>query len=162
MKPLRLSPPLYLGIAMIAIAVLVSSCGSPPTDSTQPTVPSEPTESAETSPAATEPAPTPSETPQPDNMSSDLSQSANVPDQVVNQVKTAIAQSADVSTEAIQITSAEPQTWPNGCLGLASADEFCTQMLVEGWRIEATDGETTWIYRTDATGSQVRQETRMT
>lgn len=149
MKPARIAPYLRAGIALIAIAILASSCGSPSSESAQPTAPNEATESpapVETTPTAPEPAGS-----QPTN--------ATLPDQVANQVKAAIAQSAGVSAEAIQITSAEPQTWPNGCLGLANADEFCTEALVEGWQVEATDGATTWTYRTDATGSQVRPET---
>ncbi len=159
MKPARISPPSLLGIALIAIAVLISSCGSPSIESPQPTSPPEsiapespaPAESVEATPAS--PAPiTPPEAERP------MSDPASLPDQVANQVKTAIAQSANISAEAIQITNAEPHTWPNGCLGLANPDEFCTQALVEGWQVEATNGETTWTYRTDATGSQIRPE----
>lgn len=155
MKPARISPPFLLGIALFAIAVLISSCGSPSAEFTEPAPPPEsiapestaPPESAETMPAS----PTPPEAER-------QSDTANLPDQVANQVKTAIAQSANISADAIQITSAEPHTWPNGCLGLANPDEFCTQALVDGWQVEATNGETTWTYRTDATGSQLRPE----
>lgn len=144
MKPARISPPFLLGIALFAIAVLISSCGSPSAEFTEP---APPPESAETTPA--DPTPTEAER---------QSDTANLPDQVANQVKTAIAQSANTSADTIQITSAEQHTWPNGCLGLANPDEFCTQALVEGWQVEATNGETTWTYRTDATGSQLRPE----
>jgi hypothetical protein len=55
---------------------------------------------------------------------------------------------------------AEQRIWPDGCLGLAEPDEFCTQALVRGWRVVVTDGEREWIYRTSGRSQpiQVRLE----
>lgn len=49
---------------------------------------------------------------------------------------------------SFRIIEAGEKTWPDGCLGLAGADEFCTQALVSGWRVVVTDGTQEWIYRT--------------
>lgn len=69
-----------------------------------------------------------------------------------------IAADLSVPADNLQVIRSEPQTWPDGCLGLGEADEICTQALVQGWLVTVTDGETTWRYRTDQTGSQVRLE----
>lgn len=34
---------------------------------------------------------------------------------------------------AITVQSIEPATWPNGCLGLETPNQVCSQALVEGW-----------------------------
>jgi hypothetical protein len=59
-----------------------------------------------------------------------------------------------------RILEAEQRTWPDGCLGLARPQEFCTQAQVPGWRIIVTDGRRQWIYRTGSTSVplQIRLE----
>ncbi len=58
----------------------------------------------------------------------------------------------------IEETGKQPKTWPDGCLGLAKPGEFCTQALVQGWRIILTDNQKTWVYRTDSSGANLRLE----
>ena len=38
-----------------------------------------------------------------------------------------------VDPGAITVISIEPVTWPNGCLGLESAGQVCSQARVDGW-----------------------------
>ena len=47
---------------------------------------------------------------------------------------------------------AEPQTWPDGCLGLAPAGIFCTAIVVPGWLVAVADGQQILVYRTDESG----------
>ncbi|HAT12991.1 MAG TPA: hypothetical protein DCS91_04870, partial [Microcoleaceae bacterium UBA11344] len=58
----------------------------------------------------------------------------------------------------LKVTASSRQSWPNTCLGLASSDELCGQMIVEGWRVVVSDGRHTWVYRTDARGKVFRLE----
>lgn len=54
------------------------------------------------------------------------------------------------------IVSTDRRTWPDGCLGLAEPDEFCTQVLVAGWQVTVQSGERVFVYRTDESGSIVK------
>ena len=82
----------------------------------------------------------------------------NPPTMVIDAVRQQVSTLTDVEPDQLQIQESSPKTWPDGCLGLAEADEFCTQALVEGWRIVVTDSQKTWIYRTDAQGMVIRLE----
>ncbi len=73
-------------------------------------------------------------------------------------VRTHAAAQYSVDEDAVTIVSADSKEWPDGCLGLAKSGEFCTEALVPGWRIEVKIANTTYIYRTDASGSVIRQE----
>lgn len=80
------------------------------------------------------------------------------PASVVAATRQAAGQRAGIPAERLQVRSALPRTWPDGCLGLPNPDELCTQALVEGWEIVLTDNGKTWTYRTDSTGRVVRPE----
>lgn len=67
----------------------------------------------------------------------------------------ALARTLDVSTHEIGISTMSRETWPNGCLGLAQADEMCTEALVEGWRAVMTVSQT-MIAHTDQAGTMIR------
>jgi hypothetical protein len=58
----------------------------------------------------------------------------------------------------LKIVEAKPQDWSNGCLGLAQVDEICTQTIISGWHVVVSDGESTWTYRTDDSGREIRLE----
>ncbi len=45
----------------------------------------------------------------------------------------AVAQHLGVNVSAVKVVSIEHMVWPNGCLGLETADRVCSQALVEGW-----------------------------
>ena len=81
-----------------------------------------------------------------------------VPEAVTQAVKADIVQNNDVDTEELEIAEAEKNLWSDGCLGLAAEGELCTQALVPGYRLSITDGENTWVYRTDEAGITYRIE----
>ncbi|MEL4894153.1 hypothetical protein [Crocosphaera sp. Alani8] len=119
----------------LAIVITVYGCqSSPNTSSSQPT-PETPTTSQQT-----------------------MTNNMEAPQGVIDAVFNEITQNNDISADKLEIQQTEPNTWPDGCLGLAKADEFCTQALVEGWRVTLSDGQTTWVYRTDQTGANLRME----
>lgn len=67
----------------------------------------------------------------------------------------------EISETALEIGSYSRETWTDGCLGLAQADELCLAALTEGWQVEVFDQTTEqrYVYRTNLDGSMVRQET---
>ncbi|MEA5535725.1 hypothetical protein [Crocosphaera sp. XPORK-15E] len=96
--------------------------------------------------------------PEPTTNQKPMNDQTQPPNTVITAVTEQIAQQTGLKTDALQIQETEVKTWSDGCLGLAKPDEFCTQALVEGWRIVVTDGQKTWVYRTDQTGRNLRQE----
>ena len=70
----------------------------------------------------------------------------------------ALIQTGGTAQSQIDIVSMEAKEWPDGCLGLAEADEFCTQALVPGYKVTAKVGAETRIYRTNGDGSVIRRE----
>jgi hypothetical protein len=55
----------------------------------------------------------------------------------------------------IKLTSASPQLWPDGCLGLGSPVADCMPGSVSGWLVQVTDGLQTVDYRTDQSGDRI-------
>lgn len=84
------------------------------------------------------PPPQETETPSPNNL----------PPSITDAVLQNASQRSGVPVTELEIIETEPQTWPNGCLGLAEPEEICTAALVDGWRVFVSDGNQTWIYRT--------------
>jgi len=84
----------------------------------------------------------------------------NLPQPIANAVLRDVSRRTGLPRSRFEIVEAERRTWPDGCLGLAEPDEFCTQALVPGWRVVVTHGRRAWIYRTGGTAQpiQVRLE----
>ena len=80
------------------------------------------------------------------------------PNSVIDATRQDLSRKTKISVNRLQIQAAQPQTWPDGCLGLAKPGELCTQALVAGWRIVLTDNQKTWVYRTDSSGANLRLE----
>lgn len=72
-----------------------------------------------------------------------------------------LAAKLSVDAKSIVIMRVEEKTWSDGCLGLGGPAESCLAALVEGFRVELQAQGKTYIYRTDATGASVRQETSL-
>lgn len=83
---------------------------------------------------------------------------AQLPRALADAVRQDVAQRENIPISKLQVTALSQETWSDGCLGLAQPDEFCTQALVEGWRVQVTDDRSTWIYRTDSLGRVMRRE----
>jgi hypothetical protein len=81
-----------------------------------------------------------------------------LPRQVGDRVRQDVIQRTGLSPQHVRISRYERHTWPDGCLGLAGPNEFCTQALVSGWRVQVSDGSRCWIYRTDLSGQNIRLE----
>ncbi len=81
---------------------------------------------------------------------------ANFPQSVKNAVLQAASVRLQLPTSQLTIIKAQEQTWGDGCLELANADEICTQALVPGWRVAVGSANQTLVYHTDQTGSVVR------
>lgn len=81
---------------------------------------------------------------------------AQLPDPIVQALVQDVVRRTGVAPNAIRILNAIPRTWPDGCLGLATPDTFCTEALQPGWHVRLTDGKQDWLYRTDAAGLVVR------
>lgn len=82
--------------------------------------------------------------------------SANLPPSVRNAVLQAASKRLQQPISRLNIMQAQQQTWSNGCLDLAGADEFCTQALVPGWRVIVGAVDQTLVYHTNQTGSAIR------
>lgn len=83
-----------------------------------------------------------------------------LPKRIASAVVADLSKRTGISPEQLKITQISRQTWGDGCLGLARADEICTQALVEGWRVVVSNNRRNWVYRTDRTGRVVRLEGR--
>jgi hypothetical protein len=99
--------------------------------------------------------------PHPSILSIELSQAR--PDsrpsrQITRQVRLDLSERFNVPRQSLKLISFSRETWSNGCLGLEAPNERCTGALVEGWRIEMTDGQQNWVYRTDLTAQVLRPE----
>ncbi|TAJ13345.1 hypothetical protein EPO56_03205 [Patescibacteria group bacterium] len=69
-----------------------------------------------------------------------------------------LATKLSVEATSIVIMSVLPKTWNDGCLGLGKAEESCLQALVPGFKVEMLAKGETYFYRTDVTGTSIRQE----
>lgn len=72
-----------------------------------------------------------------------------IPPTVGDRLRQALSKRTKIPAAKLKIVEATPKTWADGCLGLAKADEICTQALVEGWRVVFSNGNQRWIYRAD-------------
>ena len=80
----------------------------------------------------------------------------NLPDSVVQAVLDDAAKRLNVPTQELRIVQAKQRDWPDGCLGLASPDTFCTQIVVSGWQVMVQGGQQSFVYRTNDSGSLVK------
>ncbi|ARV57234.1 hypothetical protein BZZ01_00060 [Nostocales cyanobacterium HT-58-2] len=79
-----------------------------------------------------------------------------LPSRVASAVLRDLSNRAQISNRKVEIINYTQRTWPDGCMGLANPDEFCTQALVPGWRVVLSDGSQTWIYHTNNNGRSIR------
>jgi hypothetical protein len=83
---------------------------------------------------------------------------ATLPNSLADAILADTASRSGISLEQLTISEIVANVWPDGCLGLEVPGEYCTQALVDGWRLVITDGERTWAYRTDTQGLTIRYE----
>ncbi len=96
----------------------------------------------------------------PPNPAGSLSRTEQERGNLAQSVKSAVLQDVEarsrVPASALRIVKAEPQTWPDACLGLQDAGNFCTRSRVPGWQVVVANGQQRWVYRTNASGSVVK------
>ncbi len=84
--------------------------------------------------------------------------SDRLPSRISRRVIRYAANELGIARRNLSIVSATSETWSDGCLGVPSPVELCLAALTPGWRVELTDGNKTWFYRTNANGEYIRQE----
>ncbi|MBD2256695.1 S-layer homology domain-containing protein [Pseudanabaena sp. FACHB-2040] len=88
-----------------------------------------------------------------------LAQAERLPEGVQARILEQVAEEQDRSQDSLEVVSATAMEWSDGCLGLGGPAESCLMAITPGWRVTITDGSASWVYRTDASGQGVRQET---
>lgn len=83
---------------------------------------------------------------------------AKLPSTIADIVRKDLSQQSGIPASKLQLVQSTPNTWSDGCLGLAKAGEMCSQAMVQGWQVVLTNGSQRWTYRTDATGRVYRME----
>lgn len=78
--------------------------------------------------------------------------------EAVSAVRRLVARELGVGEGVVIVMSAHKKDWPDGCLGLAKKDEFCTQAIVSGYEVTVQAQGTERVYRTNADGSILRRE----
>ena len=144
-------------ICLLTSSLILSSCADPVEQ------PSEQSDAgsgievpAETPPAANTP-PEPGAPTDAPAVDGELTNEAELTDDVVAAVFQAAASSYSVSVEDLEVASATAKSWPDGCLGLGGPDDICTFAIVDGWEVVVSEGDNRWVYRTDADGLVVRE-----
>ena len=61
-----------------------------------------------------------------------LANQISAPPNLIKLVRKNLSQRTKIPLQEIAVKKSKPMTWPDGCLGLAKTDEFCTQMLIQG------------------------------
>ncbi|WP_421659299.1 hypothetical protein [Leptothermofonsia sp. ETS-13] len=84
--------------------------------------------------------------------------STQLPPAIANTLRQDLSKRTGVPVGKLGVVESTRKTWPNGCLGLPKSDEFCTQAMVEGWRLVLSDGRRRWVYRADSQGRTYRLE----
>jgi hypothetical protein len=141
---------------LVIIASLLAACtaGAPGSSSTEipgtpaPTEAAAPEISVITEAVDKVPTDTPVPTPDPNQ--------TTIPEAATNVIKI-LADRLGVSVGEIKVASVEQVQWPDGCLGAAKPDEMCTQAMVDGYRIILQANGKSYEFRTNMTGSAVRE-----
>lgn len=70
-----------------------------------------------------------------------------------------ISRRDQIPMRKLEVISATPRTWRNGCLELSRRGELCTQALVSGWRVVVSDrtAARNWVYHTNGNGRVLRR-----
>ncbi|KST65478.1 hypothetical protein [Mastigocoleus testarum] len=79
-----------------------------------------------------------------------------LPRKVTRAVLRDLSRRENIAIRKLEIIDYQPKTWSDGCLGLGGPAEICTQALVRGWEVIASDGDRTWTYRTNQNGRLIR------
>lgn len=78
--------------------------------------------------------------------------------QVVESARAALAAKLNVEAGTIAFVSVTAHDWPDACLGLAGPGEVCATVITPGYQVTLSSAGKRYVYRTDATGSQVKED----
>lgn len=67
-----------------------------------------------------------------------------------------LSRTLNLPAEEIAVLSQEAAQWPDSCLGLATPDEMCLQVITPGWRVILEAGGRQFEYHTDESGKRMR------
>lgn len=83
-----------------------------------------------------------------------------LPPQIYTAIQNDLQQRTRISRNNFTITSFTPRTWSDACLGLASSNQMCAQVMIPGWRVvvSSNNPQNTWVYRTNRDGTSLRLE----
>lgn len=83
---------------------------------------------------------------------------SRLPRSIANKVRLELARQLNLNPRSLIVVNASRETWPDSCLGLGGANEVCLMLMVQGWRIELTNGQQNWVVRTDLFADVIRPE----
>jgi len=75
-------------------------------------------------------------------------------DAAAQMARLALAQSLKLNESDVIIQNTEAVQWPNACLGVTLPDTMCALHVVDGYRVTLVVGEDTYVYHTNADGSE--------
>ena len=84
---------------------------------------------------------------------------ATLPKAIADAILQEAAQQLKLAVDQVAILQAEQKTWPDGCLGLATAEEGCTAVVTPGWSVVVGGNQQRLVYRTNESGSLIRLDT---
>ncbi len=82
-----------------------------------------------------------------------------LPQAIAAAVSQAAARQLGISAAQVRITNFVKQPWSNGCLGLATSGEFCSQAETPGWQVTVAGRSQQLVYRTNESGSMIKMDT---
>lgn len=85
-----------------------------------------------------------------------------LPPQVIRRVRRDLVQRFNLPRRDLRVVQFSQETWSDSCLGLAAPNERCAMATVDGWRIELSNGQQNWVYRTDRRAQVIKLETQDT
>ncbi len=72
-----------------------------------------------------------------------------VPEELLNALRRDAAERAEATTEAVTVTAARVEEWPDGAMGCPEPGQVYTQMRTNGYRVLVKVGPRTFDYRAD-------------
>lgn len=77
----------------------------------------------------------------------------------VESLKIFLSENLGISEGEIEIINVTAKDWPDACLGLAKPGQFCAQVITAGYEINVRVNNQELKYRTNTSGSAIRQDT---
>jgi hypothetical protein len=84
------------------------------------------------------------------------SNSPSPADDIAEKIVAEVGSMLKMPAGSLQLSSIEPVQWINGCLGLPAADEACTEMIVDGYKLYIATPDYVAEVHTDLAGSDIR------